>query len=101
MFWWNYRNVNMKIRAIVLEDDDNIRSLISSILNKREYQVFAYQEPGACPLNLKHACPCPLEHACGDIIITDINMPNISGLNFIENLLNQGCKINNFMLMSG
>ncbi len=91
----------MKTRAIVLEDDDNIRSLISSILNKRGYQVCAYQEPGACPLNLKHNCPCPLEHACGDIIITDINMPNISGLNFIENLLNQGCKINNFMLMSG
>ena len=50
---------------------------------------------------LKHNCPCPLEHSCGDIIITDINMPNISGLDFIENLLNQGCKINNFMLMSG
>ncbi len=91
----------MKIRAIVLEDDESIRTLITLILKKRGYQVLTYSEPGACPLYLKHDWACTLEHSCGDIIITDIDMPNISGLDFFENLLNHGCKVNNFMLMSG
>ena len=47
-----------------------------------------------------HYCQCEF-FVCSDIIVTDINMPNISGLDFIENQLNHGCKVNNFAVMSG
>jgi len=91
----------MKIRAFVFEDDDNVRDLITTILEKRGYEVNAFSEPDTCPLYLDHDCPCPLGHECGDIIVTDINMPKINGLDFIENQLNHGCKVNNFAVMSG
>lgn len=72
----------MKIRALVFEDNDQLRSLISTILEMRGYEVFTFSEPGSCPLYLKDKCPCPLKHTCADIIITDINMPSVTGLDF-------------------
>jgi YesN/AraC family two-component response regulator len=42
-----------------------------------------------------------MDHACVDIIITDVNMPNVSGLEFIKNQLKKGCKVKNIALMSG
>ncbi len=53
------------------------------------------------PLFLDRDCQCPTGYICGDIIITDINMPNITGLDFIENQIKHGCKVRNFGVMSG
>ncbi len=82
----------MKIRAFVLEDDDDIRLLVSARLKRRGYEVLSFSEPLSCPIYLDRECPCPREHACGDILITDINMPNVTGLEFIENQTRNGCK---------
>jgi two-component SAPR family response regulator len=83
----------MKIRAFVFEDDENILFLISSILTERGYEVLSFPEPLFCPVYLNSDCRCPMEYMCGDIFITDINMPNVTGLEFIENLILNGCKI--------
>ncbi|MCK5595123.1 response regulator [bacterium] len=91
----------MKLRALVFEDDESICFMIASILEKRGYEVFKFSEVGGCPLFLKQDCPCPLNYVCADIIITDINMSGINGLNFIENQLNHGCKAENIGVMSG
>jgi CheY-like chemotaxis protein len=42
-----------------------------------------------------------LEQACGDIILSDVDMPGISGLHFIESQFKKGCKVKNVGLMSG
>ena len=91
----------MKIRAFVFDDDEAVRLLLSIILQERGYEVHAFSEPGACPLFLDSPCPCPLGYTCADIIITDINMPNITGLEFIENQIKHGCKVKNFAVISG
>ena len=90
----------MKIRALVFEDNDVFRSVVSSFLTDREYEVFEFPEAGGCPLYLKSGCPCPLNHSCADIIITDINMPGITGLDFIGNQVTHGCKVKHFAMMS-
>lgn len=90
----------MKIRALVFEDNDKLRSLISSILLKRGYEGFDFAEPGICPLYLEKDCPSPPDHTCADIIITDINMPNINGLELIENQIRHGCRVKHFAVMS-
>ncbi|HIE44472.1 MAG TPA: response regulator [Candidatus Omnitrophica bacterium] len=42
-----------------------------------------------------------MNYTCGDFIITDIHMPSMTGLDFIENQLRQGgCKSMNFAVMS-
>jgi CheY-like chemotaxis protein len=91
----------MKIRALVFDDEKILRELISSVLKRREYEVHDFSEPGLCPLSFDRECPCPVGYTCADIIITDLNMPNITGLEFIENQIKHGCKVRNIALISG
>ena len=93
----------MKLRAFVLDDDEGMRSLICSVLKERGYEVLSYSEPTFCPIYLDSKCPCPQEYACGDIFLVDVRMPNVTGLEFVENLTGHGCKadVHNMLVMSG
>ena len=91
----------MKVRAIVLEDNDSLRTLTCGILKDRGYEVYASSEPLLSPLDCDSERPCPKEHICPTIIITDIDMPNMTGFEFIENQKSKGCKIQNIAIMSG
>ena len=91
----------MKLRALIFEDHEMVRSMMTSFLEDRGYEVFAFPEAESCPLYLSKECPCPLEYVCADLIITDIDMPGINGLDFIENQLKYGCKVKNIAVMSG
>lgn len=90
----------MKIKAVVLEDDDSIRALTCEILKDRGYEVYASSEPFFSPIYLDEECICPEEY-CTTIVITDINMPNMTGLEFIEHQRSMGCKFKNVAVMSG
>ncbi len=91
----------MKTRAFVFDDDELIRSLLKSILENRGYEVFTFSEPGVCPLYQKAECDCIDGQQCADIILSDIRMPNISGIGLIEKLDKNGCKVKNRALISG
>ena len=91
----------MKIRAIVLEDNDLLRTLICDILKDRGYEVCAFSEPFLSPVYRDSERPYTEEHTCPTIIITDIYMPNMTGFEFIEHLKSKGCKIQNIAIMSG
>lgn len=82
----------MRLRIFVFEDNDALRSAISSLLEIRGYEVLSYSEPLLCPAYLNRECPCPQNHACGDVFITDNVMPNMTGLDFIESQKRHGCK---------
>ncbi len=91
----------MKLRAFVFEDNDTLRLMIGSVLESRGYEVMSYSEPNLCPISPDRECPCPHKHACADIIITDIHMPNMTGLEFLKNRKQNGCKVENRAVMSG
>ncbi len=91
----------MRIRVFVFDDNEAIRSMLWHVLDSRGYQVFTFPDPGMCPLHLAPGCQCPENQACGDIIISDLDMPNVNGLEFIENQMKKGCKVKNVALMSG
>jgi len=91
----------MKIRAIVLEDNDSLRTLICDILKDRGYEVYAFSEPFLSPVYRDSERPYTEEHTCPTIIITDIYMPNMTGFEFIEHQKSKGCKIQNIAIMSG
>jgi CheY-like chemotaxis protein len=44
---------------------------------------------------------CPSGQSCTDIIVSDINMHTISGLELVDELVRNGCKARNIALMSG
>ncbi len=91
----------VRIRAVVIDDEDAIRDLICYILEKRGYEIYASSDPLVCPVYLDCECPCPAEHVCAHIIITDINMTNMTGLEFVKHQKNSGCKVQNIAVMSG
>lgn len=93
----------VRIRAFVFDDDRDTREVLRIVLEDRGYEVLAYRHPSMCPIFLDTKCPCPRDHACGDILLTDMNMPFVSGLEFIENQTRNGCKgiVQNKAVMSG
>ncbi len=93
----------MKPRIIVLDDDELIRMMLEIMLKERDCEVVTCTRPSNCMIYLKSDCACPRSYACTDILITDINMPGMSGFEFIEHMTNHGCKAmaQNKAVMSG
>lgn len=90
----------MKVRAIVFDDNYVLRTVISDILKDRGYEVFDSSEPGFCHTFLESKCTYSGKYICANIVITDLNMPNMSGLEFIEYQKSMGCNIPNIAVMS-
>lgn len=91
----------MIYRALIFDDDRIVRRLLWHYFDKREYEVFTFPHPKACPLIDTASCTCPLNTSCADIILTDLEMPYIKGLAFLKHQIHKGCKVNNLALMSG
>ncbi|MCG8606448.1 response regulator [bacterium] len=87
-------------RAIVIEDDNAVRKAISSLLQKRAYEVHEFSEPRFCPIFHNEKCLCAEKHACTNIIITDLYMPNTNGIEFLRKKEINGCKVQNVAVMS-
>jgi CheY-like chemotaxis protein len=90
-----------KFRVILLDDNEAIRSVLSKILADRGYEVLAFHNPAICPLQMVPECQCNENETCTDIIVSDLDMPNMTGLGFIENQMKKNCKCQHVVLMSG
>jgi len=88
-------------RAILFDDEPDLRRLLELLLQREGYDVFAYPDPSLCPLQHSHDCQCGEGQLCADLVITDIDMPSVSGLDFIESQARKGCKIPDIAVMSG
>jgi len=89
-----------KPRAIVLEDDRLSQQLLSSLLESRGYEVYSYDNPSICPLQRSPGCKCTNDERCTDILMSDLNMPLVSGLEYIQNQRIKGCKCKSIALVS-
>jgi len=84
------------IRAMIFEDDSEIRSPLVKILELRGYEVLAFPRAFVC-----QTCQCPEGYVCADIIICDVSMPGLTGVQFLEHQRTRGCRNRNVALMSG
>ena len=91
----------MKLRAFVFDDDPLVRSLFGIILEKREYEVFTFSDPGLCPFYTSTVCPCSSGQTCADLIISDLDMFDVLGLDVVECQVNKGCQCQHIALLSG
>ena len=92
-----------KIRVIVIDDEDVILLMFKRWLSKKFYEVLTYKDPTVCPLYKKKTELCMKEFPCADIIFTDIKMPHMSGIEFLQYQSQRGCKldIKNKAVISG
>lgn len=91
----------MRRRAVIFEDDALIRFALWKLFDERGYEVFTFPEPGMCPLHVFRECPCPADTSCADLIISDVNMSGTNGVDFLERLMQKGCRQRHIALMSG
>ncbi len=83
-----------KLRIIIIDDDPAISLLLKTALKKQGHHVLTFPDPTACPCPVlkKEICFCPQEFPCADIVISDIVMPNMSGIDFFKRQREGGCK---------
>ena len=91
----------VRLRALIFDDDAMVRQVLWAICDRRGYEVFTFPDPGLCPLHAVGSCPCDAGSTCTDIIISDLDMPNVKGLDFVESLLGKGCACRIIALVSG
>lgn len=65
-----------QIKIMFIDDDDCVREAISEILSRKGWRVDAFNnaEDGLAAL----------DNGAYDVVLTDINMPGMSGLNFLQ-----------------
>jgi len=92
--------MSRKLRAVVFDDNEHDRFVVRRLLERRGYDVLEYTDPSECPLLHSHECQCGQTEACCDILITDLNMLKVSGIEFLEQQMQKGCKIPNIAIAS-
>ena len=80
--------------ALLLEDNDFYREVLTEVLHEKDFQVLAYTDPRAF-LATKAECCSAGNKPCADVMITDNQMPGMSGLEFLEHVHARGCKLPN------
>lgn len=91
-----------KRRAIFFDDEPAILNLLTLVFEERGYEVFAFHEPVDCPI-YDGAGRCDKKLPCGDLMITDLDMPRMSGLELIKLQTGRGCTmdVRNKAVLSG
>jgi DNA-binding response OmpR family regulator len=82
----------MKLRIIVLDMDEGMRDLVTTIAQNKGHEVLALPEPINCPLYSDLDCCCSQNLACGDLMIISNRTAKMSGLKLIKKQLEGGCK---------
>ncbi len=76
-----------KIKIMVIDDDQDIQYLVTSFFKVRNYEVFSYNDAQKALEDITH------HQIDFDVIITDLMLPGISGIEFTESLKVIGSKI--------
>lgn len=84
-----------RIRVMVLDDDDCVRHVVTQMLRRRNCDVIAFSDARSCCAHANSACDCPCQNdgICADVLITDIKMPGLDGLDYLDVLTRHGCQI--------
>ena len=91
----------MNKRVIVIDDNKDVRTILKRVLEVWGYDVIICSYQAFCPSFLDSGCCCPEGYMCADIIMTDVKMPNMTGLEFVDMQKRKGCKAQNIAIMSG
>ena len=92
------------MRILVLDDDKDIRKLLETALSSKGHELRTFADPTEFPFLHNDSCPCKPDDSCADVLIADIVMPNMEGIDFVRSLKNEGCwplKLGNVAIISG
>ena len=88
-------------KVLLIDDDAASSKVVALLLQRRGFEVMAFDNPLECPLYSSPTCPCSPVFLCPDIIISDIDMPKVNGVKFVEAVVNKGCRCKHIALLTG
>ena len=89
------------MQIVLVDDDPLVLITLSGLFRRKGHTVLTYNSPLECPIYKSAHGSCFPESKCPDIIISDIDMPDVNGLEFIESLFAKGCKCKHIAMLSG
>ena len=92
----------LPVNVLLMDDDLDILWMLQRALEKWGHKVDAYVNPEICPAYSSPVCHCDIINmGCPDVILTDVNMPLVNGIKFVEELKRKGCKCRKIGMMFG
>jgi len=85
------QEITLTTRILVFGDHEELGSLYSLFLRSKGYEVFHFPSPATCALITKQKCTCPRDYVCADILIADMDMEGMTGLDLIRHQKDRGC----------
>lgn len=81
------------IRINIFDDDPTNLRLFTAIMASRNYEVQAYDRAVVCPVYKTEVKECGRIKPCADIIITDNQMPGMTGIEMLLEQAQRGCRV--------
>jgi CheY-like chemotaxis protein len=91
------------MKAMVFDDDPVICAFLCMVLRRRGYEAVAFPDAAYCPCPVSRGGTCsrPEGKPCADVIMSDIEMPKVDGLGFVEGQFRKHCRCSHVALISG
>jgi len=77
-----------KPRVTIFDDESMLLELLEFYFDKWGYEVLSYQTPIVCS-----AGSCKSLASCADIVISDFNMPQMTGIELFQLQAQRGCRV--------
>ena len=91
----------MRLRAVILDDNAGIRQALWALCDRPRVRGLHLPRTRALPAPRHRPVPVCPGITCADIILSDLNMPQVQGLDFVETLVAKRCAAPHIGLMSG
>ena len=91
-----------KPRVIIFDDDAMLLEVLEFYFDKWGYEVLSHQSPMVCLFN-GAAGSCKSLSSCADLMISDFQMPHVTGMELFQLQEQRGCRVDRKMkaIMSG
>jgi len=86
--------------AVVVDDDPMVRNLLERILSSLGFETRVFESALDVPCKSDEH-DCQFEEGPPDVLITDIKMPGMNGIDFIRKCRKNGCCSKKIGIMAG